>query len=181
MVRRPAAMAGEHGFKSPPNQPERLADRPSLPGALTGVHREIERPPHPWNREVLGDSGHSVQHRWKEMRVLVRIEMRRLQPGIQNAADLRFELLINANLPQRDGPHQAGYGFRQTRRSDQHQMASDVQSRILTRQAHGIVERSPGGHQRGRSQNAFAMRLNDSKVDVASEAEIVGVDDKTLH
>ena len=41
--------------------------------------RKIEGPAHPGNRELLRNARHRVQHRWQQMRVFVRVQMRRLR------------------------------------------------------------------------------------------------------
>ena len=52
--------------------------------------------------------------------------------------------------------------------------------RILARQRDRVIEGGAGGHQRGGGENALAMRVDDAVVDVAREAEIVGVRDQVF-
>ena len=56
-------------------------------------------------------------------------------------------------------------------------MAAHVQLRILLRQTDRVVERRGFGHERRRGQDAVSMRLDDTRVRVAGEAEIIRVDD----
>src|SRR5580693_7901628 len=54
-------------------------------------------------------------------------------------------------------------------------MNADIELGILARQFHGVVEGGASGHDGGSSENPVAVSLDDAFVDVASEAEIVGV------
>ena len=49
------------------------------------------------------------------------------------------------------------------------------------RPADGIVERIPVGHQGSRREYPLAVRFNDAGVHIVCEAEIVSIDDQTLH
>ena len=61
-------------------------------------------------------------------------------------------------------------------------MAADIERRSFLAPAHGVVKGRAGGHQRGRGENAVAVRFDDSLIHVAREAEVVGVDNYTsLH
>ena len=59
--------------------------------------------------------------------------------------------------------------------ADQHQVAADIERRRLARQPHRVLEGLAVGHQRGRGQNAVAVRFHDARVHVRREAEIVRV------
>lgn len=48
------------------------------------------------------------------------------------------------------------------------------------RQTHSIVKGVAGCHERRGSQHTFAVSMYDSRVDITSKAEVVGVDDQTL-
>ena len=67
------------------------------------------------------------------------------------------------------------------RLAHQNQMDADIERRILARQADGIVKRRAGSHQRGGGEDAFAVRLDNSLIHVAREAEVVGVNHQFAH
>ncbi len=62
----------------------------------------------------------------------------------------------------------------------QDQMAADIERWCFLRQTECIFKCVAVGHQGCRSENTLTMRMNDSGVDIAREAEIVGVDDQPL-
>ncbi len=74
------------------------------------------------------------------MRVLVGIEMRGGQARVQNAAHLRGQLIMDANALERDRLNELCDRGRERRRAHQHQMAADIERRILLGQPHGVVE-----------------------------------------
>jgi len=111
------------------------------------------------------------------MRVLVGIQVSRHKAGIEDTSDLLDQLIVNPNLPQRDGANQLRNRRRKSWRSHQHQMAADIERRRFLSQADRVVERVSSGHQRCRRQDSEAMRIYDSGIDVAREAEVVGIDD----
>ena len=74
--------------------------------------------------------------------MLVRVQVRGLKAGVENAADLRGQFVVDANAAESDGAHELGDGRRKRRLAHQHQMDTDIERRIFPRQAHGIVERA---------------------------------------
>ena len=115
------------------------------------------------------------------MRVFVGIQMRRLQPGIENATDLAEQFFIDADLAESYPAHEQGHGSRKRGIAYQYQMSSDIERRMRASQAHGVVESGAGSHQSCRGQDALAVSLDDALVDVARKAEVVGVDDEFSH
>ena len=73
MVGGPAPVPREHTMKSPPQQSHRAARQPlqSRHRAAQRVEREIERPPNPADAESLAQARHRIQHRRRQVRVLV--------------------------------------------------------------------------------------------------------------
>ena len=59
-------------------------------------------------------------------------------------------------------------------------MASYIERRIFECKPDRIFECLAVGHQSGRSQHAFPMRVNDSGVHIAREPEIVGINNQPL-
>ena len=57
-------------------------------------------------------------------------------------------------------------------------MAAHVESRIGVRQLYSVVERGSIGHQRRRSQDPVAVRLDDAFVHIGGESEIIRVDEQ---
>lgn len=57
-------------------------------------------------------------------------------------------------------------------------MASDIERRSFARQADSIFERVAVCHQGGRRQHAMNVRVDDSRIHVACEAEIVGINNQ---
>src|SRR5271165_7006808 len=84
MIREAAAALPQHGLKSYANHSKGAADGALLPSDSARLHRKIEGPPHPGNSILLRDSCHGVQHWRQQMRVLVRIQVRRFETRIQN-------------------------------------------------------------------------------------------------
>ena len=115
------------------------------------------------------------------MRVLVRVEVRRLEPRVQHALHLCRQLLINANSPERHGAHQLRDRHWKWRFADQYQVHSDIERWIFARQPHRIVKGGSGTHDGGRGENALAMRLDDALVHVTRETEIIGIDNQLPH
>ena len=57
-------------------------------------------------------------------------------------------------------------------------MDTYIQISSLAGESDGMFERSAGSHQRCGGEYSFAARMHDALIDVAREAEIVGVDDQ---
>ena len=60
-------------------------------------------------------------------------------------------------------------------------MDADIERRVFARQAYGVVKRGAGGHERGGSKDAVAVRFDNSSIHVAREAEVVGVNHQFAH
>ena len=58
-------------------------------------------------------------------------------------------------------------------------MTPHVQPRVLACKAHGIVEGGARGHQSCSSENTVAMRLDNARVHIAGESEIIRVDNQS--
>jgi hypothetical protein len=54
-------------------------------------------------------------------------------------------------------------------------VTADIERRVLARQPHGIVKRGAVGHQSRGGENAVAMGLDNTLIDVPRESKIVGV------
>ncbi len=129
------------------------------------------------------------------MGVLVGVQVRRAQAGVQNPAHLGGQLLIRPELPRRERREQPRDRCRQRTAgheraaADQDQVAADIERGVLAREAERVLERLAVGHQGGRGQDTAAVGFHNSLVDVRREAEIVRVDDqlfarafrKTMH
>src|SRR5512143_4110434 len=79
-----------------------------------------------------------------------------------------------------------GEGRDALRRQDRRQlneidMAADGELRKRTRQRESVIEIGAAGHHGGRGHHAVAMGFGNGAVDPAREAEIVGVNDESLH
>ena len=57
-------------------------------------------------------------------------------------------------------------------------MNADIQAGTLARQLDRVLESGAGSHQRGGREYTFPARMHDALIDVAREAEVVGVDDQ---
>ena len=75
-------------MKPAAQQAQRAAGQPLQPRhrAAQGVQRKIERPPHPADVELLAQPRHRVQHRRRQVRVLVGIEVGRAHAGRPGSA-----------------------------------------------------------------------------------------------
>ena len=86
-----AAVALQHAVEAAAQQAERVAGQPleARHGAAQRVQREIEGAPHPADPELLGQARHRVQHRRRQVGVLVGIEVGGPDAGVEDAAHLR--------------------------------------------------------------------------------------------
>ena len=119
------------------------------------------------------------------MSVFVSVQMQRLQTRIENPFDLRAQLRIGLKPAQRHRVNQlanrAGKVLTPARERgalDQHQMTADIQLRVLAGETDRIVEGRAVRHQGGGRQDALRVSLDDPEVHIASEAEVVRVDDE---
>src|SRR5581483_689362 len=111
------------------------------------------------------------------MRVLVRIQVARSKPGIDDLANLPGELIVDSNPAKRDRLDQARDGGRITGSANQNQVNSNVQLRRVDSQVDRVLESGPTCHQRSRRKYSAAARMHDTFVYIPREAEIVGIDD----
>ena len=70
-----------------------------IPG-LRRRERKIEGAAHPGDFVLLRNPRHGIEHRRQQVRVLMGIEMRGLQTGVENAPHLRAQFVINANAAE---------------------------------------------------------------------------------
>jgi hypothetical protein len=78
------------------------------------------------------------------------------------------------------GPEQGGNALRM-RDGDaigQDYMAANTKGLVGMGDGHGMIERSPVGHEGGGGQNMGLMKLGDGAIDARGEAEVVRVDDE---
>src|SRR5215472_12659158 len=121
------------------------------------------------------------------MRVLVRVKMRGSDADGKNAAYLCGKLVVNRDLAREQRCDELGYcdGQRAVRRkeaaaADQHQMAANIESGDLGCTAHSVIEGLAVGHQRGRSEDTAAVRLENALVYVGRESKVIRVDYQLL-
>jgi hypothetical protein len=115
------------------------------------------------------------------MRVLVCIEVRGPEPGIENPTDLAQQFIVYVDAAESDRSRELGHGSRKGRLTDEYKVNTDIECRILASKAHRVVESRAGRHERSGGKNAFAMGLDDTLVDVARETEIVSVNHQPAH
>src|SRR5580700_2540464 len=60
-------------------------------------------------------------------------------------------------------------------------MAAHAEARNSLCQIHRVVEGAPVGHQRGRSNDAAGMSLDNGAIDARGEAKVIGIDDQSPH
>ena len=112
------------------------------------------------------------------MRVLVRVDVTGLDACVDDLAHLRMQMAIRRELAEHDRSHQLRDGARKRWIADQHAVHADIKRRSFLRQAYGMIESRGRSHQRGRGEDALAMRADDALVHIGSEAEVVGVNDQ---
>ena len=176
-------MPRQHAREMAAHDTQALAGRPLGPGHAWARRRErkIEGAAHPGNFVLLRELRDGLEYRRQQVRVLVRIEMRGLQTGVEDAAHLRLQLVIDANAAERHGARELRDGRGKGRLAHQHQMDADIERRVLAGQADRIVKRRAGGHQRGCGEDALAVRFDNPLIHVAREAEVVGVNHQFAH
>ena len=143
-------------------------------------NRQMQRFAHPGNAQLGSDACHGIEDRRQDVRVLMSIQMSRLNACIQDLAHLPAKLIINLHASQRDCRRQMRNAGRETFGADQHQMDADIQFRILARQRNGVLKGRSRGHQSCGREDALAMRVNDAFIDIAREPEVVGVGDEVF-
>src|SRR5258708_10361038 len=105
----------------------------------------------------------------------MRIEMRGPEPGVENAADLAQQFIVDADAAEGHGAYELSHGSRKRRLTHQNQMNADIERGIFASEARGVVERRAGRHQRGGGEDALPTGLDDTLVDIAPATEIVRV------
>ena len=115
------------------------------------------------------------------MRVLVGIEMRGIQTGVEDAPHLRAQFFINANAAEQHRAHKLSHGDGKWRLADQDQVNANIERRVFASQTYGVVKRGAGGHERSRGEDAVAVGFDNSSIHVAREAEVVGVNHQFAH
>ena len=134
-------MARERGAETPAHQPhEPLVHALFASAHAARLQRKIKRAPHPGDPKLLGNAGDGFEYGRKQVRVLMGIQMRRAQAGVDNAPDLLDQFLVDTNSAERHGAHQLRDGERKSGRSDQHQMAADIERGCFLGQTYGVVE-----------------------------------------
>lgn len=134
------------------------------------------------------------------MRMLVRIQVRRLDTNGTNSLNLRAELTFDfltandagANLCDKQWQrvrqiaarvYERGntvFG-RNTLAANEDQMTANSQLLVGPGSLHGIVERLAVCHQRRAGENPIAMRTNDSVVHTTRHSKVVGVENELFH
>src|SRR6185369_11248786 len=84
--------------------------------------RKIEGAAHPRNFVLFRELGDGLEHGRQQVRVLVRVEMRGLQPGVEDAPYLRLQLVVDTNAARHNGACELSDGRREGRVADKHQM-----------------------------------------------------------
>ena len=152
-------------------------------GKVREGRRSIQRQSDERDLELLGQPDYGLEYGGNDVSVFMRIKMSWGDPGRKNAFDLSPQFGVNVQMSANQcGDHTArrlGKGASGEQRSTlhEHEMTPDVEGRCFTREANGILECISVGHEGGGREDPLAMRLNNTRVNVAREAEIIGVDD----
>jgi hypothetical protein len=81
-------MLEQHPFEASPHQSEAPAYQPLTDSCATGAQWKIEGAPHPWNRKLLGNARDRLQHGWKQVGVLVGVQVSGPDARIEHAPNL---------------------------------------------------------------------------------------------
>ena len=94
-------------------------------------------------------------------------------------------LFVDRDLAPHHAPHQFRQSRGQVREADRARFApapapdgSRHRATASRAPAHGVFERVAVGHQSGRGQDSVPVRFDDPGVHIASEAEIIGIDNQ---
>src|SRR5438552_1225670 len=98
VIRHATVMRLQNAGKTAPDESKTSADRPARPAYSGRVHGEVEWSADPGNPKLLREPGDGIEHGRQQVRVLVRVEMRRRDAGRNDLFDLGAELVVNANL-----------------------------------------------------------------------------------
>jgi len=80
------------------------------------------------------------------MGVFMSIQVGRAQAGVDNAADLFHEFVIDLNAPERQRLHQLRDRLRKPGHTDQDQVTTDIERGCFLGKAYGVVECVAGRH-----------------------------------
>jgi hypothetical protein len=174
----------QNARKARTRDPHTQRDR-ALGNSRPPVDPKIERPPYPWNAELVRQPRHRFEHRGQQVRVLVSIEMRGPDPRLHDLPDLGQKLLINRQSSPQERPHQFGHSRGQLARGignapplHKDQMAAHVERRIFAREHDRVIESGAIRHQCGRRQDSVAMRFDYAFVHIVREAEVVRINNQ---
>lgn len=145
--------------------------------------RSVQRQPNERDLELLRQPDHGLEYGGNDMGVFMRIKMGRGNPGRNDALDLSPQFSVNIQMPadergddtaRRLGKRSSG---EQRSTLHEHEMTPDVEGRCFTRETNGIFECVSVRHEGRGRENPLAMRVNDARINVTREAEIIGIDD----
>jgi len=145
--------------------------------------RPVQRQPHKRNLELLRELDHDLEHTGNNVSVFMRIKMAWRNTSRDDAFDLGPQFGVNVQTsPDERGDNPARcLGERASGQQrgtlHKHQMTADIEAGCFAGKTHRVIECVPIRHECSRCENTLAMRVNDTRVDVTREAEIIGIDD----
>jgi len=141
-----------------------------------------QRPANVRDGEFLREAHHGAKDTGEQVRVLVRIEMGGPDAGGYDLLNLSAQFRVGVEPLKKETyrSFRKRAAIENSAAIDEHKMAAYIERGRFARQADSVFEGVAIGHQRGRCENPFAVRLNYPGVHVARETEIVGVDDEAL-
>lgn len=157
----------------------------------------VERVSDPWDAVSKGNMNDGIQHRRKDVDVLVTVQVRWPDPMIQKLFHLKTQFapqVLPGHTPTDDGREQSRGTSRQSalsrdkssdvggtpqrRQIGEDQMDTDPQIAGGSDRIDGMIEGPAIGHERGASKNAPGGTLDDGIIDTTRKAKIVTIDDQ---
>lgn len=145
--------------------------------------RSVQRQPDKRDLELLRQPDHGLEYRGNDMGVFMGIKMGRGKTGRNDAFDLSPQFGVDVQMPADERGDDAARRLGKRSSSEQrstlheHEVTPDVEGRCFTRETNGILECIAVRHDSRGCENSLSMRVNDARINVTREAEIIGVDD----
>ncbi len=142
----------------------------------------VEREPDKRNPELLRQADHNLEHARNDVGMFMGIKMAGRDAGRDDLLNLGPQLGVDIQVAADERGHYSAGSFGKRTAGDQriplhkNEMAPDVEGRRLAGKTNRVLKRISISHERCGSEYAFAMRVNDARIYVTREAEIIGID-----
>ena len=175
------AVAREGPVEAAAEETEGSTNEAAGGGDGVGGEGKVKRATDPGDPELLAEAGEGGEDGGQQMSVLVGVEMGGLDAGGEDPFNLTAEFRVGIDLAAEERGDELANRGGLTGAADEDAMDADVEGRIRVSEFDGMFKRVAVGHQGSGGEDSVAMSVNDAVVDIASEAEVIGVDDERSH